>query len=292
MNFPLEDRMREMLKEHLLDLEKKLNSDILYYNGEISHSLVLIFKKVIEELTESTDSDDSRRNTLSIILTTPGGDIESVERLVSIVRKHYSIVNFIIPDIAMSAGTIFALSGDDIFMSYSSALGPIDPQTTNAKGEYVPVRGYLDKVREFVQKSDENTLTNAEFAMLRELDLAKISKYEKICDLATEFLKEWLSKYKFKNWSKKVRGEETITQEVKKQRAKEIADKLGDNSLWLTHGRYINIQRLSELGLKIIDFSGEKWYKDIENYYQMITSYHNNINPNIPWSLHTRTFII
>ena len=273
MNLPFEDKMKGMLMKHLLDLEGKLNADILCYNGDITPSLVQIFKKMIEELKTAAD-------------------IGAVERIVDVMRHHYAVVNFIIPDIAMSAGTILALSGDDIYMSYTSALGPIDPQTTNAKGEYVPIRGYLDKVREFVKKSNDNTLTNAEFIMLRELDLAKISQYEKICDLATDLLKRWLSNYKFKTWSKMENGVETITKKMKEERAAAIAEKLGDNSLWLTHGRYINIQRLTELGLKIKDYGNEPWGKDVEEYYQMMNSYHNSINPNIPWSLHTRAFII
>jgi ClpP class serine protease len=47
---------------------------------------------------------------------------------VTVIRKHYKTVNFVVPDYAMSAGTIFCMSGDKIFMDYASALGPIDPQ--------------------------------------------------------------------------------------------------------------------------------------------------------------------
>ena len=52
----------------------------------------------------------------------------SVERTVGIIRQHYFQVDFIIPDKAMSAGTVCALSGDNIYMDYYSQLGPIDPQ--------------------------------------------------------------------------------------------------------------------------------------------------------------------
>lgn len=50
-----------------------------------------------------------------------------------------------VPDCAMSAGTIFCMAGDKIWMGYYSSLGPIDPQVFNGKN-WVPALGYLDKV--------------------------------------------------------------------------------------------------------------------------------------------------
>ena len=60
---------------------------------------------------------------LVIFLNTPGGSAETVEKMVEVVRYHYGEVFFVVPDYAMSAGTIFCTSGDKIFMDYSSALG-------------------------------------------------------------------------------------------------------------------------------------------------------------------------
>ena len=70
----------------------------------------------------------SARNRLVMFLNTPGGSAEAVEKIVEIMRFHYSEVYFVVPDFAMSAGTILCTSGDKIFMDYSSSLGPIDPQ--------------------------------------------------------------------------------------------------------------------------------------------------------------------
>ena len=65
-----------------------------------------------------------------VFLNTPGGNAEIVEKLVEIIRFHYKELYFVVPDEAMSAGTIFCLAGDKIFMDYSSSLGPIDPPGT------------------------------------------------------------------------------------------------------------------------------------------------------------------
>ena len=291
MDFAFETKTREMLDNELVSLENTLNGDLLYYNGNIFASLENIIKKVVEDLKAKDHEQKLDRNTLYLVLTTPGGDVGTVERIVNIIRHHYEIVNFIIPDMAMSAGTVLALSGDDIFMSYASSLGPIDPQICNAKNEWVPVKGYLSKVEEMLEKARENKLTDVEFALLRDLDLAQLSQYEQDCKLTTDLLTKWLVKYKFKNWNTHNSSRKIVTVEEKEKRATEIAEKLGDNSIWLSHGRFINIQRLqNELGLIIQDYGNLPWCETMETYCEMIQDYHQTRKTN--WSLHTRTIII
>ena len=115
-------------------------------------------------------------------------------------RHHYNEVNFIVPDYAFSAGTIFCMSGDNIYMDYYSALGPIDPQVKNKEGNWVAALGYLDKVNELIQKAKDEELTQAEFIILKDFDLAELKGYEQAKELTISLLKKWLVKYKFKNW--------------------------------------------------------------------------------------------
>ena len=91
------------------------------------------------------------------------------------------------------------MSGDEIWMDYFSVLGPIDPQVQNKDGRFVPALGYLDKVNELIEKAKNNTLTNAEFLILRDFDLAELRHYEQAKELTITLLKRWLAKYKFKN---------------------------------------------------------------------------------------------
>jgi len=151
--------------------------------------------RFIEDLRDDKD----RRNRLAVILTSPGGSAETVEKLVDIIRHHYGEVYFVIPDEAMSAGTIFAMSGDKIFMDYTSSLGPIDPQVRNGK-EWVPALGYLDQVEKMIRKSASGDLTDAELVMLQNLDLAMLSRYEQAKNLTITLLKNWLVEYKFRDW--------------------------------------------------------------------------------------------
>ena len=69
-----------------------------------------------------------------------------VERFVNILRHNYSEVNFIVPDYAYSAGTIFCMSGDKyidgLFISTWSHR-PADSKQW--KERMVAALGYLDK---------------------------------------------------------------------------------------------------------------------------------------------------
>jgi len=90
---------------------------------------------------------------LIVVLQTAGGYMETVERIVVIMRNLYDSVSFIIPNFAFSAGTVLALSGDEIYMDYYSVLGPIDPQYLGQDGSAQSGYGVLAKFRNFVKRS-------------------------------------------------------------------------------------------------------------------------------------------
>ena len=90
-----------------------------------TQTLTIISPMQPEHWVKIKAREDRRSN---LILDTPGGVVEVVERIVRVLRHHYTEVKFVIPDRAMSAGTVLAMSGDDILMDYHSCLGPIDPQ--------------------------------------------------------------------------------------------------------------------------------------------------------------------
>jgi len=285
----LDSTINEISTNRLINLEKKLISDVVFFYGPIQPSI----EKMFRDFLESLKKDDLNRDKLSIILNTPGGSVETVEKMFVITRHFYKEVDFIVPDYAMSAGTIFCMSGDRIYMDYSSSLGPIDPQVFNGS-HWVPALGYLDKVEEFIEKSKNNQLTQAEFLMLKEQDLAMLKSYEQARDLTISLLKDWLVKYKFKNWDRhettpKLKGTK-VTIEQKKQRAEEVAKILGDNKMWHSHGRSIGLQTLrAVLKLKIEDYSEDKELSSlIRDYNDMICDYVARMN--FGNFLHSRNF--
>lgn len=178
----------------------------------------------------------------------------------------------------MSAGTLFALSGDKIYMDYSSSLGPIDPQIYNGNN-LISALGYLDQMEKMIQKSNEGKLTEVDELMIKGQDLALLNKYEQARNLTITLLKEWLAKFKFRNWTEhrsdpKKKGD-PVTDDEKRERAEEIANILSDNKKWHSHGRQIGLKTIqTELRLEIEDYSKDgKLRAKIRRYFEFLTPY-------------------
>ena len=242
----VQDSVREFANTRLLHIEEMLDADGL-----------AIISPIIENVEHRTriavEGRENRRDTLFVILDTPGGIVEVVERIVRVLRRHYTEVKFIIPNRAMSAGTVLAMSGDAILMDYHACLGPIDPQLER-EGSLVPALSYLAQYEDLKEKSENGSLSTAELVLLQKLDLAELHQFELARDLSISLLKEWLTQYKFKNWTVTETSRTPVTTEMKKERAEEIARKLNKHTRWLTHGRGIDMDTLrGELKLKIDD---------------------------------------
>lgn len=185
-----------------------------------------------------------RKSRIAVILDTLGGTIEVVERLVSVIRHHYNEVDFLIPDRAMSAGTVFVMAGDRIFMNYFSCLGPIDPQIVK-NDELVPAMSYLNQYQRLSEKAEAGQLNMADITLLNKLDLGELYQFEQARELSHDLLINWLSTYKFKNWETHSSTGKPVTDEDKKQRAEDIAKVLSDNERWHSHGRMISRDTLT-----------------------------------------------
>jgi ClpP class serine protease len=133
---PVDHHTRQQLNEHLASIEGALDADVLTIITPILSGLENAVKNAVEMFKD-------RHARMSVILETPGGIVEVVERMVHVIRHHYGEVYFVVPDHAMSVGTVFVMSGDKIFMNYSSCLGPIDPQIEK-DGKLVPALSYLN----------------------------------------------------------------------------------------------------------------------------------------------------
>jgi len=249
-----DETIEQILSERLVALEEHFDGDVIFYYGEIHPSIIKTFRDFIERRA----TIEPHRERLIFFLNTPGGSAETVEKIVEVVRFHYREVFFVVPDIAMSAGTILCMSGNRIYMDYSSSLGPIDPQVFNGQ-QWVPALGYLDKVDQLLEKARANQLTNAEFLILQSLDLAILSRYEQARDLTVTLLKKWLVEHKFRDWTThgtdRMKKGQSVTTEEKQERAEEIARSLGNNKLWHSHGRMIGPGTLNGLRLQIDDYS-------------------------------------
>ncbi|MXW15451.1 MAG: serine dehydrogenasease [Rhodothermaceae bacterium] len=255
----VKDFIEKMLQWQLIQLASIRKSDVMTIYGPMYENLPALVRDEIERMMEVQPSND----TLTILLNTGGGSVDSVERTVEVIRQHYGCVDFIIPDQAMSAGTVFALSGDNIYMDYYSQLGPIDPQFF-IDDNWISVLGYLEKFEELNEKSRDGSLTPLEYALVEQLDLADLHQYEQAREHSVELLEKWLPAFKFKNWHETHSSGKPVTSKMKQKRAKEIALKLNDTKRWHAHSRGISMQVLQEeLDLIIEDISSDEKLRQV-----------------------------
>jgi len=266
---PLDNHIKRQLDDHLSQLSDRLASDMMAIISPMLPGLESTVRFAVE-------NKSSKRKSLAIVLDTPGGVVEVVERMVETIRHHYpDNIKFIVPNRAMSAGTVFVMSGDEILMEYFSCLGPIDPQIER-DGKLVPALSYLNQYERLNAKAAKGQLTSAEYALLSKLDLGELHTFEQARDLSRELLVKWLSKYKFKNWTRTETQNIPVTPDMRTTRANRIAEDLCNNEKWHSHGRGINMKTLKdEIGLKIHDYSQDDYAKTIKEYFELLQDYMN-----------------
>lgn len=279
---PLDKYIREQLNDHADDIGSVLDSDVMAVSSPIVPGLDVRFRDAVESITDHKDA-------MSIVVDTQGGIVEVVERMVNTLRHFYDEVYFIIPNRAMSAGTVLVMSGDRILMDHFSCLGPIDPQVEK-DGRLIPALSYLYQFDRLNEKSLNGRLTSAEYALLQKLDLGELYQFEQAVELSKELLVKWLSEYKFKDWDVTESRGLSVTQEMKTKRAEEIAEQLSRNDYWHSHGRGITMQTLiEEIQLKIEDYSEIDTLNSlVREYFELLNDYMNR--EQMQSFVHTQTY--
>ncbi|RNA64631.1 serine dehydrogenasease [Prosthecochloris sp. ZM_2] len=239
-------------------IETLFHADAVFFFGYICSAAEHCFRNVVETLR----SDSASKKRLVIVFSSPGGGVESVEKLVRIIRYHYQEVFFVIPQEAMSAGAVFALSGDRIYMDYASSLGPIDPQICRGN-EWVSVMDFLDKVERIIEKSSRFSLTDAEKIFLRNIDLAELSRCEQAKALTFDLVKKWLMEYHYRDWTVHerdfVKKGRPVTYDDKIECAHRTIEILSNKTLWRSYSRKIGIEALKRMiTLNVHDFSHDE----------------------------------
>ena len=195
----------------------------------------------------TTIHDLDRSKGLDLILHTPGGESAATESLVDYLRKMFGTdIRAIVPQLALSAGTMIACSCKSIVMGKQSSLGPIDPQLNG-----IPAHGIIE---EFEQAFEECKLNQIKIPLWQPI-IAKytptlIGECQKAIAWSEEMVKDWL-----------------ITGMLKgESNADEIADgiikELGDHALTKSHARHIPASRCQEIGLKIEMLEDDQEFQD------------------------------
>jgi hypothetical protein len=264
--------IEQQLNERLFALEADFNSDALCIIAPMTSTIVDLVRVMVEERRQRSDSHAPR---LTVLITTDGGIIETVQQLVETLRYHYEYVDFIIPRYAYSAGTVLALSGNEVYMDYYARLGPIDPQVMTPTGRWVSALGYIAKWNELVEKSKAGTLTEAELAVMATFDLAELYSFEQAQKLAITLLQQWLADYKFREWTVTETRGLPVDRRRRVQRAGQIARALSNPERWHSHGHGISrvvLEKVVQLKTKDLDADRDR-VKKVRQYDGLLVDY-------------------
>jgi enoyl-CoA hydratase/carnithine racemase len=195
-----------------------------------------------------------RKKGLDLILHTPGGETAATESIVDYLHTMFdSDMRAIVPQLAMSAGTMIACACKEIIMGKQSSLGPIDPQLG-----FLPAHGIVE---EFKRAFEEVKADPAKVPIWQPI-IAKyhptlIGECEKAIEWSNEITKEWLTRSMFKNDPKGAAKIDSIVAE------------LGDHALTKSHARHLSAARCKSIGLKV------KMMEDNQDLQDAILSVHH-----------------
>lgn len=208
---------------------------------------------------------------IDLILETPGGSGEVAEDIVRLLRSKYNDLGIIVPGHAKSAGTIMAMSADEILMDSASSLGPIDAQI-QWQGKIFSADALLEGMKRIKKEvEDTGVLNKAYIPMLQGISPGELQNAENALKFAKSLVKDWLTHYKFRTWTTHSSSGRPVTDKERVRRAAAIANRLCEHKRWLTHGRSIKIDDLEKMGLRITNFSEIPELADaIRRYYTLL----------------------
>lgn len=179
-----------------------------------------------------------RKRGLDLLLHTPGGETAATESLVDYLRASFGTdIRAIVPQLAMSGGTMMACACREIVMGKHSSLGPIDPQFAG-----LPAHGVVEEfARARKEIAEDPANIPAWQPIIAKYTPTLIGECEKAIAWSNEMTREWLISGMFKD---------AKSREVDKK-VPRILQELGDHALTKSHARHLSIERCRKMGLKV-----------------------------------------
>lgn len=212
------------------------HTNIAHPNSHIEPGDVAPFQEMVYDCLHQGHLD------VDLVIHSVGGDIDTAEKIVNILRKPLRSLRVIVPERAKSAATLIALAADQILMSDTSELGPIDPQiiiqTATGQPMVRPAQSFLDGLETiFKEVQEAQEKLPAYYPILGHLDPALIDFCHKSIQRAKQFAEEWLLKGMCANDSAK---------------AKSIAEELCNVKKYTSHGAVIDHNEAQRIGLEVV----------------------------------------
>ena len=242
---PLDDVRRT----YLLKLHRRTKRNVIvYYSGWLSKPGLL------QSLIDDEDKNGfmmavhqlDRTKGLDLLLHTPGGNLAATRSLIHYLRQMFGTdIRVIVPQIAMSAGTIIACCAKTIVMGKHSNLGPIDPQIAG-----VPAKGVIDEFKKAYKeiKADPNKLALWK-PILSQYRPTFLQQCQDASDLAEQFVREQLTNVM-------LNGDPDVDAKVDK-----ILNTLTDHRIG--HDNHYESDKCLEMGLKVESLESDKKLQDL-----------------------------
>lgn len=226
---------------------------ILYYSGWLQKPM-----RSLAPLLSINDNDkngfmatihglDTSKG-LDLILHTPGGDVGATESLIDYLRQKFdNNIRAIVPQLAMSGGTMIACACKEILMGRQSSLGPIDPQLNG-----IPAYGIIDEFNKAYEeiKTDKNKIPLWQ-PIIAKYNPALIGECKKAIEWSEELSNHYLSTGMFE-------GETDA-----KEKVKLIVEILTSHNFTKSHGRHIPTPACIEMNLKIFEIEKDQKLQDL-----------------------------
>lgn len=243
------DRISYLVKEkkqYLDEISRCTGRNVItYYSGWMQKPTaadVSINDKDMNAFMEAVYKLDKSKG-VDLILHTPGGDIAATEKIIDYLHSIFKgDIRAIVPQMAMSAGSMIAVSCKEIIMGKQSCLGPFDPQIGGVACQSV--------LKEF-EKAKEDIKQNPHALGLWQVMFAKYNPTflvtcEQAIELSDDLADEILSK--------------TFSDKTKR---KEILKAFNNNNTTKVHSRHISKEQCKSVGLNIIDMEDDQHLQDM-----------------------------
>ena len=188
-----------------------------------------------------------RARGLDLLLHTPGGEMAATESLVDYLRSMFGRdIRALVPQLAMSGGTMIACACNEILMGKHSSLGPIDPQFGG-----IPAHGVVEEFNRAKREVREDKSTIPVWQpIIAKYNPAFIGECEKAIDWSNEMTAEWLRTGMF-HWHDS--PHDTI---------KKILSELGDHAYTKSHARHLSMEKCREMGLRVLGLEDNQRLQD------------------------------
>lgn len=183
---------------------------------------------------------------LDLILHTPGGSPAAAEAIVKYLRSKFDRdIRVIVPQLAMSAGTMIACASKEIVMGKHSSLGPIDPQFNG-----IPAYNIKSEFEEAKRDLLANPANAQYWAIkLQQYPAAFLKTAIDAIELSSQLVEDWLGSCMF--------NKETDAESIAS-----IVTKLNEHSNSKNHGRHFDTNFCKLIGLKIVPLEQDSVLQD------------------------------